>query len=176
MSTELANPMFRSTGTRWADENPEHAAKALMLFADGASLVDICEECGNPHPRTIRAYLQHKGIWNACTKVIAQTARIAARQLAERLTTESHAIPIENVASALKTAVDVANALDGAPQTVIEHRHSHTHAIAEPTLDAIKAFKARLQPQAIIEAETIPEPQEPVVLPPQPAWEPGEMV
>jgi len=176
MTTALANPALNgATGLKWANDNPDAASKCLMLFADGASLRELEREC-SANIRTIRAYLRSSGVWGACTKEIAKTARHAAQQLADRLAVEAHDIPIENVAAALKTVTDVANALDGTPQTIIEHRH--THSIAEPTIDAIKAFKARMAGHQTIEAEIIQESPEPIAtpLPTQPDWEPGEMV
>jgi len=164
-----------STGTTWAKHNPDQAAKALLLFADGESLRTIAAETGAAI-RTIQGYLRQQGVWNACAKTIAQTARVALKQMTDRLVSETDDIALDQLPQAMKTAADIAASLDGTPQTIIEHRH--THSIAEPTVDAIRAFKARMQPTAIIEAETIPDAPEPIAtpLPPQPAWEPGEMV
>ena len=130
-----------STGLQWAEANPDKANRLLILFADGASLRELERETG-ANIRTIRAFLQHRGVWGACAKAIAQTARVALKQLADRLVNESDDIKLEHIPAAMKAAADIAAALDGTPQTIIEHRHFHS--VTEPTLEAIQAFKARM--------------------------------
>lgn len=142
-----------STGLQSAAANPDKANRILILFADGASLREMERETG-ANIRTIRAYLQHQGVWGACAKAIAATARVALKQLTDRLVNESHDIKLENIPGAMKAAADIAASLDGAPQTIIEHRHNHTHSITEPTMEAIQAFKAKMQGRQVIEVDT----------------------
>ena len=140
-----------STGGQWAKNNPDQAAKALLLFADGESLRTIAAETGAA-VRTVHAYLRSAGVWGACAKAIAATARVALKQLADRMVAETDDVPIEAMGSAVKSMIDLAN-MDGAPTTVIEHRH--THAVAEPSLESAAEFKRRLlERRAAIEAQS----------------------
>lgn len=111
----------RSTGEYWARQNPELAARALVLWEETHNISAIASALGVGSRNTVQAFLEGRGMLKVEQSALKDRYLTAASLMVDRVIQEPERVPVAALAITAKLFTDGAMVLSGQPTQIVRH-------------------------------------------------------